>query len=164
MSSFVLFLVIAQCVSAEGKSYYCMYSLLILFFFSVLVFFSQNTSVVEICAGGNFTLTCVTDTGTLVWYRIGSIAKTFNVHSSDNPAPLGDHITVYLTSVSGSYITSVANITRAPLALNGIVIQCIDRSGEEMGFHPVGNEKTLLVSGIMLYSVITISYLILILQ
>ena len=105
----------------------------------------------KICAGENITLKCATNTGTLVWHvhRVKSYVTTFDVHSSDNPeAPLGDHITVYLTSVSGSYITSVANITRAPLALNGTVIQCIDRSGEEMGAHPVGNEKALLVSGI----------------
>ena len=97
----------------------------------------------EICAGENFTLTCVTDTGTLVWYRVGGSIKTFNVHSSNvaTCTPLGDHITVYSTSISGSVITSVANITRAPLALNRTVIQCIDRLWEEMGAQPVGFEK-----------------------
>ena len=102
----------------------------------------------EICAGDNFTLTCVTDTGTLVWQRVGGYTKTFDVNSSVNPAPLGDHITVYPTSVSGSVITSVANITRAPLALNGTVIQCRDVWWEEMGAQPLDIEKTLLVSGI----------------
>ena len=115
---------------------------------SVLLFY-PNTSVVEICAGDNFTLTCVTDTGTLVWYRVGSITKTFvgifEYHHV--PSPLGDHITVCVTSVSGSVITSVANITRAPLALNGTVIQCRD-SGDDGS---ASIEKTLLVSGKLFY-------------
>ena len=100
----------------------------------------------DICAGDNFTLTCVTNTGTLEWYRVGGYIKTFNVHLSNNPAPLGDHITVYLTSVSGSVITSVANITRAPLALDETVIQCRD----SLGAQPFGLKKTLRVSGIII--------------
>ena len=100
----------------------------------------------EICAGGNFTLTCVTDTGTLVWHRVGGYTKTFSsvTQKHNLPSPLGDHITVYLTNVSGSVITSVANITRAPLALHGTVIQCRDSGNDHSAF---GKEKTLLVSG-----------------
>ena len=98
----------------------------------------------KICAGENFTLTCVTDTGTLEWYRVGGYFKIFNVYSN-NPAPLGDHITVYPTNVSGSVITSVANITRAPLALNGTVIQCRDH----YLYGAQSLTKPLLVSGII---------------
>ena len=100
----------------------------------------------DICAGDNFTLTCVTNTGTLEWYRVGGYSKTFNVHLSNNLGPLGDHITVYPTNVSGSVITSVANIKRAPFALNGTVIQCRDSFGaQSVGF----KTKTLLVSGMI---------------
>ena len=94
-----------------------------------IVSFYPNTSVVEIYAGDT-PLTCVTDTGTLVWYRDGGLTKTFSSVTPNRPISLGDHITVYLTNVSGSVITSVANITRAPLALNGTVIQYRD-SGDE---------------------------------
>ena len=100
----------------------------------------------EICAGDNFTLTCITDTGTLAW-GFGGIVKTFDVHSSGAPASLGDHIRVYLTSISGSVITSVANITRAPVALTGTVIQCIDQSFREMEDHSILTEKMMIVSG-----------------
>ena len=98
----------------------------------------------EICTGGNFTLTCVTDTGTLVWYRVGGYTQTYSsvIQEHNVPSPLGDHITVHPTNVSGSVITSVANITRAPLALNGTVIRCRD-NGNGIG----GKEKMLLVSG-----------------
>ena len=148
MSSFVLILVIlTQCVSAAGKRLIII-SLLILCF-AVLLFqcFSIQTqaSVVEICAGDNYTLTCVTDTGTLVWYRVGGLTKTFSSVTPNVPSSLGDHITVYPTNVSGSVITSVANITRAPLALNRTVIQCRDSSYDGA----VGEVKacTLLISG-----------------
>ena len=106
--------------------------------------FYPNASVVEICAGGNLTLTCVTDTGTLVWHRVGGYTKTFSsVVTPNNPAQLGDHITVYPTNASDSVITSVANITRAPLALNGTVIQCRDGGNDGTA----GEEKMLIVSG-----------------
>ena len=105
--------------------------------------FYPNTSVVESCAGGNFTLTCVTDTGTLVWHRVGGYSKTYSSVTPNIPSSLGDHITVYPTNVSGSVITSVANITRAPLALNGTVIQCRD-SGNDLSAR---KQKLLLVSG-----------------
>ena len=99
----------------------------------------------ESCAGDNFTLTCVTDTGTLVWHRVGGYTKTYSSATQEHnvPSPLGDHITVYPTNVSGSVITSVANITRASLALNGTVIQCRD-SGDDGS---ASKEKILLVSG-----------------
>ena len=114
----------------------------------ILVSFYPNTSVVEICAEGNFTLTCVTDTGTLVWHRVGNLTlKTFSSVIQDYNIPianhLGDHITVYLTNVNDSVITSVANITRAPLALNGTVIQCKDNGDDGSA----SKEKALLVSG-----------------
>ena len=106
--------------------------------------FYPSTSVVEICSGGNFTLTCVTDTGTLVWHRVGGYIKTYYTNIVElQSTPLGDHITVYPTNVSGSYITSVANITRAPLALNGTVIQCRD-NGDDRKFN---SEETTIVSG-----------------
>ena len=114
--------------------------------FVVSVMFYPSASAVEICTGDNFTLTCVTDTGTLVW-RAGGIVKTFDVHSSGAPASLGDHIIVYLTTISGSGITSVANITGAPVALNGTVIQCMDQSFGEMEAHSILTEKTMIVSG-----------------
>ena len=111
----------------------------------ILVTFYPKTNVVEICAGGNHTLTCVTDTGTLVWYRVGGLTKTYYTSVGDPiPTQLGDHITVYLTNVNDSVITSVANITRAPLALNGTVIQCSDSGNDHGAFD---KEKTLLVSG-----------------
>ena len=109
------------------------------------MFFYPNTSEVEICAGDNFTLTCVTDTGTLVW-SVGGYTKTYSSVTPNVPSPLGDHITVYPTNVSGSIITSVANITRAPLALNGTVIQGISHSRKISYYEAVGTEKTLLVS------------------
>ena len=104
-----------------------------------------NASVVEICAGDNLTLTCVTDTGTLVWYRVGGLTKTFSsvIQKLNVANQLGDHITVYLTNVSSSDIKSVANITRAPLALNETVIQCSDSGNGEIN----SKEKSLLVSG-----------------
>ena len=106
--------------------------------------FSPSTSVVEICAGGNFTLTCVTDTGTLVWYRVGSYNKTYSSVSYSIPSPLGDNITVYPISSFGPVIKSVAIIKSAPLALNGTIIQCRDSGNNEAA---VRKEKTLLVSG-----------------
>ena len=119
------------------------HSLLMFQYISVSVFFSPSASVVEICAGGNFTLTCVTDTGILVWHRVGGLTKTFSSVTHNKPSPLGDHITVYPISSFGSVITSVANIKRAPLALNGTVIQCRDHGDDGS----VNNEKTLLVAG-----------------
>ena len=110
--------------------------------FVISVLFYPNTSIVNLCAGGDFTLTCVTDTGTLVWI-VGGNTKTFsNAVPVNQPSPLVDHITVYPTNVSSSVITSVANITGAPLALNGTVIQCRDGVGDR-------KERTLLVSGNM---------------
>ena len=108
--------------------------------------FYPNTSVVEICSGDNFTLimTCVTDTGTLVWDRVGGYTKTYTNTIPNNPlSQLGDHITVYVTRVSGSNITSVANITRASLELNETVIQCRDDGGTQLN----SERKTLLASG-----------------
>ena len=114
--------------------------------------FYPSARAVEICAGDNFTLTCITDTGTLAW-GVGGIVKTFDVHSSGAPASLGDHIMiVYLTSISSSVITSVANITRAPVALNGTVIQCIDQSFGEMEAHSILTEKMMIVSGTLYMS------------
>ena len=73
----------------------------------------------------------------------GGLTKTYYTSVGDpKPTQLGDHITVYLTNVNDSVITSVANITRAPLALNGTVIQCRD-SGNEVA----DKEKALIVSG-----------------
>ena len=107
------------------------------------VFFYPNTSVVEICSVDNLTLTCVTDTGTLLWYR-GEYNNIFStVLMVSNDGQLGDYIRVYEINVSGSVITSVANITRAPLALNGTVIQCRDSGDDEAS----GKEKALLMSG-----------------
>ena len=101
--------------------------------------FHPRTSIIEICAGGSFILTCKTDTGTLVW-RVGGNTKTFSkALPMDQSSSLGDHITVYLTNISGSVITSVANITGAPLALNGTVIQC--RGNDD------SKDKMLIVSG-----------------
>ena len=97
----------------------------------------------NLCVGDNFTLTCVTDTGTLIWNRVGGYTRTFSNELPgifNQPSSLGDHITVYPIIVSSSVITSVANITGAPLALNGTVIQCRDGLGDS-------KEKTLLVSG-----------------
>ena len=108
--------------------------------------FHPNTSIVEICAEGDFILTCKTDTGTLVW-RVGVYTKTTKTFSNtllNQPTSLGDHITVYATNVSSSVITSVANITGAPLALNGTVIQCRDNGGDS-------KEKVLIVSGKSLF-------------
>ena len=144
-----LFLIIAQCTSAKGIIMFYFTSVLNAdsgFVFVVSVLFYPSARAVEICAGDNFTLTCVTDTGTLVWI-VGGIVKTFDVHSSGAPASLGDHIRVYLTSISGSVITSVANITRAPAALHGTVIQCLDQSFGEMEAHSILTEKTMIVSG-----------------
>ena len=61
----------------------------------------------------------------------------------NQPSSLGDHIIVYLTYVSSSVITSVANITGAPLALNGTVIQCRDDDDSK--------EKVITVSGNSLF-------------
>ena len=106
--------------------------------------FYPNTSIVEICAGGDYTLTCVSDTGTLYW-RVGGSSKTFSKALPVNqPSSFGDHITVYLTNVSSSVITSVANITGAPLALNGTVIQCGDSGGDS-------KEKVIIVLGTSLF-------------
>ena len=92
----------------------------------------------NLCARDNFTLTCVTDTGTLIW-RVGDLTKTYSNTIANHLSSFGDHITVYPTSVSSSNITSVANITRASLALNGTMMQCRDNNDSK--------EKTLLVSG-----------------
>ena len=103
----------------------------------------------EICSGNNLQLTCRSDTGTLVWNRVGGPAKTFSNYTStfagNQPSSLGDHITVYPTNVSSSGITSVANITSAPLALNGTVIQCRDNGDSK--------EKVIIVSGKRVYSI-----------
>ena len=103
--------------------------------------FYPNTSEVNLCAGDKFTLTCVSDTGTLVWNRVGGSTKTFsNALPVNQPSSLGDHITVYPTNVSSSVITSVANITGAALALNGTVMQCRDNRCDN-------KEKLLIFSG-----------------
>ena len=110
--------------------------------FVISVLFYPNTSILYLCAGDDFILTCITDTGTLAWNRVGGPTKTYSTALpvyANQLSPLGDHITVYLTNVSSSGITSVANITGAPLALNGTVIQCIDNDESK--------EKILFVSG-----------------
>ena len=116
------------------------------------VLFYPNTSSVDLCAGDNFTLTCVTDTGTLVW-GVGDSTITFSKALPMNqPSSLGDHITVYLTNISSSVITSVANITGAPVALNGIVIQCRDNDDSK--------EKVLIVSGkLLIMSLYSVSFM-----
>ena len=137
-SSLFLSLFLIRTVSATGIVIILYFPLLII---NVLVFFYPSTSVVKICAGGNYTLTCVTDTGTLVW-RVGYLTKTFsNALPENRPSSLGDHITVYATNLSSSVITSVANITGAPVALNGTVIKCKDNDDSK--------EKVLFVSGIV---------------
>ena len=89
-------------------------------------------------------MSCKTDTGTLVWKRVGGSTKSYSSLTHSEPAQLGDHITVYPPSVSGLVITSVAMITRATLALNRTVIQCRDKESSEIAAH---DQKTLLVLG-----------------
>lgn len=102
--------------------------------------FTPKRSEVNLCTGGNFTLTCVTDTDTLVW-RVGHLTKTFsNALPENQPNSFSDHIIEYLTSVSTSNITTVANITKAPLALSGTMIQCRNSDSDS-------KEKLLIVSG-----------------
>ena len=103
------------------------------------MFFSPSTSIVNLCAGNNFTLTCVSDTGTLVWNRDGELTITYSSSTHNVPGPLGYSITVYPANVFGSVITSVAIIDGASLSLNGTVIQCRD-SGNSL---PAYKEKTL---------------------
>ena len=103
--------------------------------FVLSVLFYPNTSIVNLCVGGDFTLTCVTDTGTLVW-SVGGYSRTYSKALPVNqPSSFGDHITVHATNVSSSNITSVANITGAPVALNGTVIQCRDNGGDSKEKH-----------------------------
>ena len=103
-SLFLWLLLLVNTVSTTGMCDSMMNDLYQHECYFVLVLFYPNTSVVEICAGGNFTLTCVTDTGTLVWHISVEQVKIFSYTALVNnvPSPLGDHITVYVTNVSGS--------------------------------------------------------------
>ena len=100
----------------------------------------------EICSGSNLQLTCRSDSGTLEW-RVGDLIKTFSNNKAlvNQPTSLGDHIIVHVTNVSSIGITSVANITGAPLALNGTVIQCKDNGGDS-------KEKLIIIVSGKIYS------------
>ena len=93
---------------------------------SLLVSFFPNTSVIAICDENTLTLTCVTDTGLLIWSTpFGQ--KTYILTSHINvQVQLGYDITVQLTHVSGAILTSVANISGPPNILTGTVIRCKD--------------------------------------
>ena len=103
--------------------WYIQYSLICCFF---LVSFFPNTSVVTICNENTLTLTCVTDTGLLIWATPFGGKSFFDAVQINVQIPLGDNITVQLTHVSGAILTSVANIAGPPDILNGTVITCRD--------------------------------------
>ena len=90
------------------------------------MFFYPNASIVTICEGATLTLTCITDTGELIW-STPSGEKSYHGYSEVNiPLKIGDHITVWLTSKSNSTLTSTANITKLSDVPNGTVITCQD--------------------------------------
>ena len=121
---------------------YCiMFSNLSVFFYP-----STSSSVVNVCDGANVTLTCVTDTGTLIW-ATATGGKTFKSGFMENSSSdaLGDNFIVRLTNETNMTLTSDLTIVAPPPSLHETIILCRDDG------YPVSAsvEKTLLISYII---------------
>ena len=91
-----------------------------------------------------FTITCVTDTGALLW-SLGDSTKTFSniLPISNTLTKLSNSVTVVLVSSSVDQFTSVATVLEAQSTLNGTVLSCRDNGN---GDGPE-ERKTFLIAG-----------------
>ena len=142
----VLLLFLTSTASASGviiRLSYWIYCIMFSNNLSVFLYPSTSSSVVTVCDGANVTLTCVTDTGTLVW-ATATGRKTFKSGFMENSSTdaLGDYFIVRLTNMQNMTLTSELTIVAPPPSLRETMILCRDDG------YPVSSfiEKTLLIS------------------
>ena len=115
------------------------------------VVLSPTGGVVKVCKGDPLAISCVTDTGKLVWsIKSSGFTKAYTrqliTESNDNEVYFEDTISFRLINVSGNVLTSVATAIRLPLSLSGTVITCSDHLMPE----PNMVHTTLLIQGIII--------------
>ena len=103
-----------------------------------------DDDVLSLCEGDFFTITCVTDTGILLW-SLGDSTKSFSniLPISNTLTKLSNSVTVVLVSSSVDQFTSVATVLEAQSTLNGTVLSCRD-NGDGDGLE---ESKTFLIAG-----------------
>ena len=106
---------------------------------------STSSSVVNVCDGANVTLTCVTDTGTLIWSTATGRKTIKSGFIGNSSVALGDYFIVQLTNETNMTLTSDLIIVAPPSTLHKSHILCRDDG------YPVSTfvEKTLLISCIL---------------
>ena len=144
----VLLLFLPKTVSAAGviNHYFASLKVAVLCSLSVFLYPSTSNSVVALCDGANVTtLTCVTDTGTLIWSTAAG-HKTFKSGFTGNSSfALKDYFIVRLTNEINMTLTSDLTIVAPPPSLHKSVILC----GDDGYPVPTSIEKTLLISCIL---------------
>ena len=100
--------------------------------------------VLSFCEDDAFAITCVTNTGLLVWSS-GDSTVTFShiLHSVGSSSKLDNSVTFVLVSSSVSQFTSVATVLEAQSTLNGTVLSCKDNGNED----DPEESKTFLIAG-----------------
>ena len=81
------------------------------------------------CEGDPLAISCVTDSGKLIWtIKSFGFTKAYSntTYNNDRETYFEDIISFRLINVTGSVFTSVATAIRLPLFLNGVVINCSD--------------------------------------
>ena len=111
------------------------------------VMLNPDGDVLLLCEGDFFTITCVTDTGFLLW-SLGHSTKSFSniLPVSNTLTKLNNSVTVVLVSSSVDQFTSVATVLEAQSTLNGTVLSCKD-NGDDDGAPKVGMK--FLIAGMM---------------
>ena len=111
---------------------------------STLVTLYPDGDVLSFCEGDVFTITCVTDTGVLIWsLNDGAVTYSHILHSVDRTNSFGNSVIVTLVSSSVDQFTSVATVLEAQSTLNGTVLSCKD-NGDGDGLK---ESKTFLIAG-----------------